>query len=320
MPAEGADGLFTQSWFPICTSDEVGVGIVKGFDFLDGRVVVFRARDNSPQVVSAYCPHLGADLSVGEVKDGNLRCAFHHWEYDNTGKCVKTGVGDPPPPKACLFRFPTRERWGLIWAFNGEEPLFDVPSFDLPDQDLRCKALYWTDMDLDPWVIMCNTLDLQHLKVVHNMVFNHADPDSNIDWQPYQVMFDLDATIADTGHHLKYRLGIVGSNIFYRSGTIDGRYFGGMAPMCIIRPGKLRIWNVYATTMGDGSPAALAQADAFIDSVVELSRKVIGEDEPILRSIRFAHGHLTRSDKALAKFLDHLRAYPRAHPSAEFIC
>jgi hypothetical protein len=90
--------------------------------------------------------------------------------------------------------------------------------------------------------------------------------------------------------------------------------------MSIVRPGKLRIWNVYATTMGDGSPAALAEADAFIESVVELSRKVIGEDEPILRSIRFAHGHLTRSDKALAKFLDYLRAYPRAHPSAQFIC
>jgi hypothetical protein len=25
------------------------------------------------------------------------------------GVCVKTAIGDPPPPTACLFRFPTRE-------------------------------------------------------------------------------------------------------------------------------------------------------------------------------------------------------------------
>jgi nitrite reductase/ring-hydroxylating ferredoxin subunit len=319
VPAEGEGGLFTQSWFPICTSAELGIGEVKGFDFLDGRVVVFRADGGRAQVLSAYCPHVGADLSVGDVKDGHIRCAFHHWEYDATGKCVKTGIGDPPPPRACLFRFPTCERWGLIWAFNGETAHFDVPDFDHPDEALRCRAVYWTDMDLDPWVIMCNTLDLQHLKVVHKMVFNHPDPDAEIEWAPHQVMFNLDATIADTGHRLHYRVGIVGSNIFYRSGTVDGRYLGGLAAMTILRPGKLRIWNVYTTTLGDGSPAALAEADAFIDSIVALSRKVIGEDEPILRTIRFRRGQLTRRDKALGRFLDHLRDFPRAHPSAEFI-
>ena len=41
IPPEGAGGLFTQSWFPICLSSAIPPGVVKGFDFLDGRVVVW---------------------------------------------------------------------------------------------------------------------------------------------------------------------------------------------------------------------------------------------------------------------------------------
>ena len=41
LPYKGADGLFSQSWFPLCLSDDVPRDSVKGFSFLDGRVVVF---------------------------------------------------------------------------------------------------------------------------------------------------------------------------------------------------------------------------------------------------------------------------------------
>jgi phenylpropionate dioxygenase-like ring-hydroxylating dioxygenase large terminal subunit len=117
-PAEGENGLFSLTWHPICLSSDVAPGQVKGFDFLDGRIVVMRGEDGVAQVLSAYCLHLGADLCVGNVVGNHLRCPFHHWHYDATGKCVKTAAGDPPPPTARLFRFPTVERYGVIFAFN----------------------------------------------------------------------------------------------------------------------------------------------------------------------------------------------------------
>ena len=39
MPAEGENGLFTQSWFVVAFSSELGPGQVIGRDFLDGRIV-----------------------------------------------------------------------------------------------------------------------------------------------------------------------------------------------------------------------------------------------------------------------------------------
>jgi len=98
LPREGEDGLFSQSWFPICLSTDVAPGQVRGYQFLDGRVVVVRGEDGRARVMSAYCPHLGADLSLGTVAGSTVRCAFHHWRYDDAGRCIATGPGDPPPP------------------------------------------------------------------------------------------------------------------------------------------------------------------------------------------------------------------------------
>ncbi len=313
IPAEGENGVFTQSWFPICLSEEVGAGAVVGRSFLDGRVIVVRSEAGLASVMSAYCPHIGADLAVGTVVNDSVQCAFHHWQYDLSGKCVRTGAGDPPPPAACLFKFPTEERYGLVWAFNGTQPLFELPSFAVPDDQLVCKTIELMDMDLDPWVIMCNTPDVQHIKTVHGLVFDHPEPDQTIEWNPHSMYFDLAGRFGEKGPRIDYRVGIVGSNIFFRQGRIDGRFVGGMAPMGIIGKGRLRNYLVAVTTKG------ASDTEVFLDEMLDLSKKIIAEDLPILKSIRFRQGTLTRSDKALARFLEYVRAFPRAHPSAAFI-
>jgi hypothetical protein len=51
----------------------------------------------------------------------------------------------------------------------------------------------------------------------------------------------------------------------------------------------------------------------------DLEVAVATEDLPIVERARFQPGLLTRSDRSLARFLQYLRDYPRAHPSAEYI-
>jgi len=43
------------------------------------------------------------------------------------------------------------------------------------------------------------------------------------------------------------------------------------------------------------------------------------DDRPILHTIKYSPGTLTRSDRALARYLEMVRKFPRAHPSADFI-
>ena len=56
IPTEGEDGLFTQSWFPICLAAAIEPGGIAGFDFLDGRIVVWRGLDGQAHVLLPVIP------------------------------------------------------------------------------------------------------------------------------------------------------------------------------------------------------------------------------------------------------------------------
>ena len=58
---------FDQCWYPLALASELMAGEVLGREFLNGKVVLFRTQNGEPHVMSAYCRHLGADLSIGTV-------------------------------------------------------------------------------------------------------------------------------------------------------------------------------------------------------------------------------------------------------------
>jgi phenylpropionate dioxygenase-like ring-hydroxylating dioxygenase large terminal subunit len=316
IPAEGEGGLFTQSWYPLCMSTELPAGKVLGLPFLDGRVAVFRGESGKVQVLSAYCPHLGADMAAGSVVGDNLRCIFHQWEFADSGECVKTALGDPPPPGACLFKFPTQERYGMIWAFNGETPLFDLPDFPYPDDELVLRVVEHEEVfPIDPWVFCCNTPDIQHIRAVHGFQFDKSDPAENMELTDYTMMYDFDA-LHPAGFRVAFRVGIFGTTIFYQSSSFEGRWYGYIAPFGMPAPGQCKLWYVLAVRKSEGDEAS---QQALLDFALTIQRGIVADDAPIMRGLHFRPGTLSRSDRALAKFLEHFRRFPRAHPSAEFI-
>ena len=315
VPAEGAGGLFTQSWFPICLASEVGEGEVKGYDFLDGRVVVWRGADGIARVTSAFCPHMGASLEAGEVTGNRLRCGFHHWEYGAEGTCEKTAIGDAPPKAACLFVFPSAEKWGIVWAFNGETPLYELPDFPYPSEKLLIKTIALPDhMPVDPWVQCANTPDIQHIKTLHRVTFEGGDPDGRIEWGAYDMQYDFEGRY-DTGSYVSWRVGVFGTSLYYQSSDLEGRWFGFLVPMGLVRPGKTRNYMVVAVEKSDDPE----NDREFLELCLLTEMGIVGEDTHIMTTMKFRPGTLTRSDRALGKYFDFLRGYPRAHPSAPFI-
>jgi phenylpropionate dioxygenase-like ring-hydroxylating dioxygenase large terminal subunit len=95
IPAEGENGVFSESWFPICLSREIPEGEIVGVDFLGGRVVAYRGATGIARVMSAYCAHLGADLSLGDVQGESAPLSF---------------IGNDRPCNARLYFF------GRLWG------------------------------------------------------------------------------------------------------------------------------------------------------------------------------------------------------------
>lgn len=315
VPVEGEGGLFSQAWFPICLASEVPIGAVEGFDFLDGRVVVWRDSGGIAHVTSAYCPHMGASLESGEVVGDTVRCAFHHWEYNSQGRCVKTAIGDQPPRHACLFVFPTMERWGVVWAFNGETPLYDIPEFPFEASGLVFKTLALPDlMPVEPWVQCANTPDIQHIQTLHRVSFEGKDPYEAVRWGPYSMEYAFEGFF-DSGTPASWEVGIFGTSLYYQSAWLDGRWFGFMVPMGLPRPGTTRNFMVVAVQRSDDRSAD----ESFLDLCLLTELGILGEDTGILTTMRFQPGTLTRSDRVLGKYFEYLRQYPRAHPSRDWI-
>jgi nitrite reductase/ring-hydroxylating ferredoxin subunit len=319
LPAEGENGLFSQSWFPVCLSSEIAPGQIRGEPFLDGKVVAYRGEDGVARVMSAYCPHVGADLSLGCVVGQGLRCAFHKWEYDSQGRCHKTWVGDAAPRVARLYKFPVQERYGIVWAFNGDKPFWDIPDFQFADEQLAIRVFRSPEVvNCDPWIFCANTPDMQHFKVVHKVQFKIPDPHHDYEWHEWGFRYRCIATHQEDVP-IDWWLGIRGTTLYWQEGMFGDFWLGAMVGFAIPAPGQHRLFAIVAVEKGDGSPQAEALQEERFARAEHLMYRTVGEDHDILDTIRYRPGALTKGDTSLARYLDILRKFPRAHPSGPFI-
>ena len=129
---------YPASWYLFGESRELRQGPVSR-RILGRLLVAFRTESGRLVVMDGECAHLGADLGFGDVVGETIRCPFHHWQYGCDGACVAVpgqGPGQGRPPAFARQRtYPTEERHGYLFFFNGREPLFPLPFF-LNDQGL----------------------------------------------------------------------------------------------------------------------------------------------------------------------------------------
>jgi nitrite reductase/ring-hydroxylating ferredoxin subunit len=112
---------YPDAWYAVALSPNLPPGAVLDATVCGRALVVWRpASGGMPSVLDAYCPHNGAHLAHGStVDDGGavgdcLRCPFHGWKFDRTGKVVSVPGGDRVPETARARAWPVRERNGVI--------------------------------------------------------------------------------------------------------------------------------------------------------------------------------------------------------------
>jgi len=304
------DGKYLQNWNPLLLASELQSGKIIGEDFLGTRVIIYRDEEGRPVVQSAYCPHVGADLSGGEIVDGKVRCPYHHWKFAKDGRCAEIPGQDHIPRVARIYNYPAAERWGMIWAFNGEEALFELPEMpNLPEEDLVYQAFYRGEREIEGWIGSSNLVDFQHLKTVHGI------PDPN----PVSVVFDdylitvrqeSDARIADTklwgGTWLT-------AHMQFSNGT--ERFF--MAGSSQVRAGWSDAFFVVAMRKSQAEQLGEEGTRQEFANRIDYMHKLYSEDEPILFALRFrgyGKSKLLAADKYFGQFLQYIEQYPRSAP------
>ena len=117
-------------------------------DHLGEELVLFRDQQGRVGLLDRHCCHRGTDLSYGRLEDGGLRCLYHGWLYDVTGKCLE----QPAEPKESTFKDKVRqtayavvEKAGAFFAYLGRARRRSFPtttSSTLPEENIHVHKLF----------------------------------------------------------------------------------------------------------------------------------------------------------------------------------
>jgi nitrite reductase/ring-hydroxylating ferredoxin subunit len=188
-----------DGWFAVAWSKDLVRGEVRRAHYFGRELVIFRTREGRVQVLDAYCPHLGAHLAEGgRVVGESIRCPFHGWRFDTSGKCVEIPYAKHIPPAARVRPWDVCERNDMIFVWHhsaGEAPSWDVPHMpEIGDPD-------WTEP---------RTLELQVPVHMQDMAENNCDPvhffyvHGNTHVPPSDVSYELDGRLMRmTSRHKK---------------------------------------------------------------------------------------------------------------------
>nr|WP_246277258.1 Rieske 2Fe-2S domain-containing protein [Neobacillus endophyticus] len=78
--------VFPSAWYAICFATEIKKKPIRR-KVIGRNIVLFRDRQGKINALHAYCPHRGADLSLGCVKDDTIMCHYHGWKFNGAAKC-----------------------------------------------------------------------------------------------------------------------------------------------------------------------------------------------------------------------------------------
>lgn len=138
-------GIDPNFWYPVARSRQLKKGKALPVSFAGEPILLVRPKLGEVFALEDRCAHRQVPLHLGVVEDDCVKCAYHGWRYDHSGKCV--GV---PYLDKCSLRprnvrsYPCREAYGLVFVFPGDADKLDARPFpNIPSAtDPKYKTRY----------------------------------------------------------------------------------------------------------------------------------------------------------------------------------
>ena len=159
-----------EGWYWAIRSADLKRGHTRALSFFGRELVLYRGHDGRVRAMDAYCPHMGAHLAEGKVEGNSIRCLFHYWKYDESGRCTEIPCQQQTDFVPRIQTLPTEEKYGLIWIWAGsraELPVPCVPELEGDECDFALGKPF--TKACHPNVMMINAIDAQHFNSVHRL-------------------------------------------------------------------------------------------------------------------------------------------------------
>lgn len=175
-------------WYPVEFSAKLTPDLMVPVELFGEPWVMFRDGEGKASCLRDECAHRACPLSLGEVKDGNVTCAYHGWTFDGAGACQKM-PSTPHCKGVSVEALPVVETDGLVYVWTGEdEPDIPVPDMS-PPKGFTIHSELVLEVPVEHGLLIENLLDLAHAPFTHTATFARGWP------IPEAVRFHLLSTL-----------------------------------------------------------------------------------------------------------------------------
>jgi renierapurpurin 18,18'-hydroxylase len=153
-------------WYPVARSKDVKRGKAHAVSFAGEPIALVRTKAGGVFAVEDRCAHRQIPLHLGVVEDDCIKCAYHGWKYNHTGKCVSVPYLDKCSLRPKNVRsYPCREAYGLIFVYPGDRSKLEATIFpQIPSAtDPKYKIRYLDRLVACHFTFMHeNLMDMNH--------------------------------------------------------------------------------------------------------------------------------------------------------------
>lgn len=163
------DSLLKQQWYPICQSQDVLSNKPIRRLLFNLPIVLYKV-DSKLYAFIDKCPHRGAPLSSGIIKDKQLQCPYHGWQFNNQGQCqhVPGLCSNLNSKQKELMPVKIQQHLGLVFAcLNQTEESQNIYSSPNQQRSGYDYFIWQTEMEGQLLNILENFLDGCHTHFVH---------------------------------------------------------------------------------------------------------------------------------------------------------
>ena len=135
-PGTPMGDLLRHYWMPIAAVAELDDLKTKPLRLMGEDLVLYKAGNGAYGLLDRHCPHRRADLSYGIVEDCGLRCNYHGWMFDDSGRCLEQPFEEMAHPdgtfkeRTFIKSYAVEAKAGLLWAYLGSQPAPLCPTWE----------------------------------------------------------------------------------------------------------------------------------------------------------------------------------------------
>jgi len=166
--------LLRRYWMPIAAVAELDDKATKPVRLLGEDLVLYRDQAGTYGLLDRHCPHRRADLSYGWVEGCGLRCHYHGWVWDHTGKCLQQPFEEVANPEARfkdrlrIKAYPVEVKAGLLWAYLGPPPVPLVPTWEPFTWRNGFVQIVFSEVPCNWFQCQENSIDPVHFEWLHS--------------------------------------------------------------------------------------------------------------------------------------------------------